>query len=129
MEVPDTPVTVRMDKQEMDRINRNIIENSIKYRSGEWTIFKISVGVTKDKMAEIRLCDDGPGVSDKELEKIFTCFYRSDASRKNPAGGSGIGLAVVKQIVELQNGKVHAENDGGLAIVIDLPLSEGERNV
>jgi len=74
-------------------------------------------------MAEIRIRDDGPGVRPDELERIFECFYRSDESRTSPQNGSGIGLAVVRQIAEGLGGSCRAENKKGLEIVITLPLS------
>jgi len=128
LDVPDEKVPAEIDRKEMGRINRNIIDNTIKYRTGDSSNVRISLHAGDDGMAEIRIVDDGPGVKDNDLEKIFTCFFRGDVSRTRSAEGSGIGLAVVRQLIVQQGGRVHAENDGGLAIVIDLPLAEGEED-
>ena len=124
-DVPDGAVRVSMDRSEMDRVIRNLIDNTIKYRRASRSQVRISARVTEAGRAEIRVADDGPGVREEDLEKIFTCFYRGDESRTSPSGGSGIGLAVVRQLITQQGGRVHAENDGGLVIVIDMPVYQG----
>ena len=67
---------------------------------------------------------NGPGVPNESIEKLFDLFYRSDASRKNPSNGSGIGLATAKKIINMMNGEIKAKNvvNGGLAIIITLPI-------
>ncbi|MCI2061687.1 MAG: HAMP domain-containing histidine kinase [Eubacteriaceae bacterium] len=125
LDVPAEKVTAKIDRKEMGRINRNIIDNTIKYRTGDSSNIRVSLHVTDAGRAEVRITDDGPGVAEKDLENIFTCFYRGDISRTRSSEGSGIGLAVVRQLIVQQGGSVHAENDGGLAIVMDIPLAEG----
>ena len=72
--------------------------------------------------AELIIQDNGPGVPEDSLEKLFDSFYRVDGSRNRVENGSGIGLAVVKEIVLGHGGKIYAENRGGLAIIIRLPM-------
>jgi signal transduction histidine kinase len=98
----------------------NILENSVKYKTktqGTMTI-TCSGGAP---CAELRLSDDGPGVTAEQLEKLFDVFYRSDPSRNKK--GSGIGLAIGRKIIERMGGAIHAElpEAGGLAVVIRLP--------
>lgn len=113
-----------IDANEMERVNVNLLENTLKYRTGTHSNMTISLSRAGDS-AVIKIADDGPGVSDKDTDRIFECFYRADASRTSPGNGSGIGLAVVKQIIEGQGGSVRAENENGLAVYITLPLSGG----
>ena len=77
-------------------------------------------------MILISVSDNGPGVEDAQLEKIFELGYRTDSARQNPAGGSGIGLAVVKKAAERMHGSVKAENadGGGLRVTITLPRAQ-----
>lgn len=77
-------------------------------------------------MILISVSDNGPGVDDAQLEKIFELGYRTDSARQNPAGGSGIGLAVVKKAAERMHGSVKAENadGGGLRATITLPRAQ-----
>ena len=74
----------------------------------------------------ISVLDDGPGVEEGQLEKIFELGYRTDSARQNPAGGSGIGLAVVKSTAERMHGSARAElgENGGLCVTITLPRAQ-----
>jgi len=125
-DISEGTAVAMIDTKAMDRINRNLIDNTIKYRKKDSSNVSISIDVNDSDTAEIRIKDDGPGVEKKDLEKIFTCFYRGDESRTRSADGSGIGLAVVKQLICQQGGTVHAENDDGLVIVMDIPLYKEE---
>lgn len=119
---------IRLDVQEMHRVFVNLFENSVKYRLKERSVIRITME-SRGKFLEIRVADDGPGVPDDELSRIFDSFYRGDESRTKPGNGSGLGLAIVRQIVEGHGGTIHAENDRGLVVVIRLPLiaDKGER--
>ena len=70
--------------------------------------------------------DNGPGVDETQLPKLFEPFYRGDAARTKPGAGSGLGLAVVKRSVQQMGGSVRAENapGGGLRVVWELPLEK-----
>ena len=74
--------------------------------------------------------DDGPGVPDEALPKLFDVFYRNDPSRKKTHQGSGLGLAIVWKTMERMGGTIHAENlsAGGLRMALEIPLwKEGSR--
>lgn len=113
---------VRLDAGEMKRVFDNLFENTVRYRTGDASRVRISIVALNGK-AQIRYLDDGPGVPDSQLESIFESFHRVDESRTQPGQGSGLGLAIVKRIVEGHGGTVHAYNDGGLGIAIELPLA------
>lgn len=104
----------------------NVLENSVKYKNMEQGQMKISCE-DKDRYVEIRLEDNGPGVSDEALEKLFDVFYRTDPSRSNPSKGSGLGLSITAKILEQLGGTIKAENveEGGLAIIMTLPKYTG----
>lgn len=85
--------TVLADRELLSRSISNLLDNSRKYSAGQAVI---SAGVS-DSAVSISISDNGPGVEEGQLEKIFELEYRTDAARRNPAGGSGIGLAVVKK--------------------------------
>ena len=74
----------------------------------------------------VEIADDGPGVTEVQLPKLFDAFYRGDAARTAPGSGSGLGLAVVKKAAEEMGGSVRAENgsSGGLRIRFTLPLAK-----
>ena len=71
----------------------------------------------------IAVSDDGPGIPDEDLTRVFERFYRVDKSRARDPGGTGLGLAIVKHLVELHRGRVHVENrlEGGARFMITLP--------
>mgnify|MGYP002627307455 CR=1 FL=1 len=74
--------------------------------------------------AEICFLDDGPGVRSDQLDYLFESFYRADESRTRPENGSGLGLAVVKNIIVGHGGTVTAYLDDGLGIRMILPIEE-----
>lgn len=130
-ETQDTEVVLLLDEAEMKRVFINIFENSAKYRIAQHSILYLTSKRLKNNELEIAISDDGPGVPEADLERIFNSFYRGDQSRTKPEKGSGLGLAVAKQIVECHGGTIHAEagrNQGetnagqGLTIMITLPI-------
>lgn len=100
----------------------NILGNSVKYKMNHVIKSKIICSGNGSNIV-ISITDDGPGVPDDNVGRLFDVFYRSDASRNNPGSGSGLGLAITKKIIEDFGGTIHAENvpEGGLAIIITLP--------
>lgn len=105
----------------------NVVRNAVKYTRDD-----SSIEITLDEAwngngncAVIEVSDQGEGVPENELDRIFTPFYRLAPSRDRLTGGSGIGLAITERAVRLHNGKVAASNipGGGLKISITLPLS------
>ena len=116
------PVTVSADPEQLRRVLSNILENSIKYKDKETG----RLCITLEENGRLVLADDGPGVPEDALPKLFDVFYRSDPARKNPAGGSGLGLAIASKAVQSMGGTISAYNvpDGGLAIKITLPKEE-----
>lgn len=119
----EEPLMVELDEEQMYRVFDNIIQNSIKYRVHE-TVHILIETKRMETMAFIKIVDDGDGVPEEKLPYIFDCFYRADSSRTKPEKGSGLGLSIVKQIIVGHNGIIKAENDGGLAILIWLPIAE-----
>jgi signal transduction histidine kinase len=100
----------------------NILENSAAYKEAEQGKIEIKIDVA-DNMAEICLTDDGPGVPDEALDKLFDVFYRVDQSRNTK--GNGLGLAISQKIVHRMGGSMRAELPGrGLSIHIYLPLAD-----
>lgn len=109
-----------LDVEEFNRVLSNIINNTVKYKRKGMASSEIIISRGYGQII-ITIKDDGPGVKDKELNDIFDCFYRGDASRTRPTEGSGLGLYVVSKIIAAHNGTVKAVNDNGLKIIITLP--------
>jgi len=115
-------VSVRYDVLKLRQVFDNLVENASKYSpdGGEVTIGARTRG------GELLLWvqDQGPGVPEEDLSKIFQRFYRVDKGRSRETGGTGLGLSIVKHIVEWHGGRIWAENakEGGLKVVFALPL-------
>lgn len=114
---------VLLDTSEFKRVFDNLFTNTIKYRTKRKSQVSIRLRRTDNGiMAELTFSDDGPGVPSESLERIFESFYRADAARTHAGEGSGIGLAVVKEIVNSHGGTIRAENRNGLTMIIRIPL-------
>lgn len=134
IEQMETGVSIYADPVQIRSIFANILENSLKYKDKDEA--KASIFVQHEgKKIRIVIEDNGPGVPDEALSKLFDVFYRSDPSRSNPNRGSGLGLAIASKAISQMGGKIHAENRerGGLRMVIDLPIAlkeeDDEKNI
>ncbi len=114
---------IEIDPERMREVFSNIIENALRYtpQNGHITLSAQLAG----DVIRMSVRDSGPGVAADELDRIFERFYRTEASRARDKGGSGLGFAIAKSIVEKHNGRIWAESKSGegLTIVIELPLS------
>ena len=95
------------DPEQRKRVNDNIIGNSVKYMDKEPGRINIRIKDVGD-FIQVEIEDNGKGVAQKDLPYIFDRFYRTDASRNSATGGSGIGLSIVKKIIEDHGGKIWA---------------------
>ncbi len=121
------PCIVNLDHKEFKRVLENLFDNTVKYRETSHSEVLLSFKRTLDgKYVEFLYQDDGPGVPEESLELIFDSFYRVDDSRNKVEKGSGLGLAVVKEIIQGHKGEIKAENRDGLAVIIRLPLFKDE---
>ena len=123
----DTPQKLmsKLDGNLMGKVFENIMENSIKYAVDDQIIITVSLQASNES-AIIRVKDNGPGVPVECLMKLFESFYRVDDARSNSTDGSGLGLSIAKHIIEKHGGKIYAENDNGLAVMIELPVEKEE---
>ncbi|MBQ7147750.1 MAG: HAMP domain-containing histidine kinase [Pseudobutyrivibrio sp.] len=111
----DPDVLIIADPEQLGRIIHNIVSNSVKYMRAD---VASRIGITiKDvgDFVQVEIADNGRGIATRDLPYVFDRFYRADASRNSAAGGSGIGLSIVKKIVEDHGGKIWVtskENQG-----------------
>ena len=100
------------DPEQLKRVINNIIGNSVKYMDKEKGEIDIRILDELDSI-RVEIEDNGKGIAAKDLPKIFERFYRTDASRNSSKGGSGIGLSIVKKIVEDHGGYIWATSKEG----------------
>lgn len=118
--LPDNLV-INADSSMLYSIFRNLIDNAIAY-AGKGTLIKISCFRADEQYYYFTFADNGTGVPDEHLSRIFERFYRVDKGRSRKLGGTGLGLAIVKNAVALHGGTISARNaqGGGLEFVFKL---------
>ena len=108
--IPNTP-------EQLKRVINNIVSNSLKYMEREHGLINLRVKDVGD-FIQVELEDNGKGIAAKDLPNIFDRFYRTDASRNSATGGSGIGLSIVKKIIEDHGGKIWATSKESIGTVM-----------
>ncbi len=127
----DDNLLICIDADRFARVINNIISNSVKYAK-EDVKGKVRMIIDEyDKSVIIELADNGIGVDSMSLPKIFDTMYRADPARTKVSQGSGLGLSVCKQIVELHNGSIWArsKNGEGLSVFISLPKKYSDKEI
>ena len=116
---PDTVVIA--DPEQMKKVINNIISNSVKYMDKPRGTIDIRI-LDETESIRIEIEDNGKGIAQKDLPKIFERFYRTDASRNSAQGGSGIGLSIVRKIIEDHGGYIWATSREGEGTCIHFVL-------
>ncbi|NSJ26758.1 HAMP domain-containing histidine kinase [Blautia glucerasea] len=117
----ENDVVVIADGEQIRRVIHNIIGNAIKYMDKKRGIIQIRVKDVGD-FIQVEIEDNGKGIGAKDLPYIFDRFYRTDISRNSSKGGSGIGLSIVKKILEDHGGKVWATSREGIGTIMYFAL-------
>ncbi|MFR7714495.1 MAG: sensor histidine kinase [Ruminococcus sp.] len=110
-------VQVIADGEQIRRVIHNIVSNAIKYKEKPRGIIQLRVKDVGD-FIQVEIEDNGKGIAAKDLPYIFDRFYRTDVSRNSSKGGSGIGLSIVKKIMEDHGGKVWATSRLGIGTIM-----------
>lgn len=105
-------ILVKADRNRIRQALNNLIDNAIKYGTVGGSVF-VSIEPDK-KTVKVTVADDGPGIPEESLGRIFDRFYRVEKSRTKKMGGSGLGLAIVKQIIEAHGFKISVESKIGV---------------
>lgn len=120
-EYPDQPIQLEADPDKLLQAIRNLLENAWKYTPEDGRL-QVSVE-PREQTARVTFSNSGPIIPTVELPLIFERFYRSDPSRSRDVGGAGIGLAIVRELIEAHGGRVGAESDAdSTRIWFELPL-------
>lgn len=121
LDVPDRPVLVTMGDKALGRVVANLVGNALRY--GERAFAGIETGGTR---AVLVIEDEGPGIPAEERERVFEPFHRLEASRNRDSGGTGLGLTIVRRLVERHGGSIElgTSRRGGLAVRVALPRTE-----
>ncbi|MFI0429948.1 sensor histidine kinase [Mariniflexile sp. HMF6888] len=120
-----TPVLVKADKERIQQVLANLIVNSIKYGREKGTTEVSIENLIKNKVI-VRVTDNGEGIEKKDLSRIFERFYRVDKSGSRKEGGSGLGLSIVKHIIEAHREKIYVESEFGVGSEFSFTLEKAK---
>lgn len=117
----ESPLTVFADKEKIRQVLRNLVENSVKYGKDNGNI-AASMYQTDGEHILIEISDDGLGINEKHLPRIFERFYRTEEGRRIDVTGSGLGLAICKHIIEAHGQSIHVRSTEGVGTTIGFTL-------
>jgi two-component system, OmpR family, phosphate regulon sensor histidine kinase PhoR len=118
---PDFPI-IRADETRLREVFDNLLDNAVKYSSKKGEI-RLQAARSGDEIV-LSASDDGTGISEEDLPRIFERFYRADKARSRELGGTGLGLSIVKHLAQLHGGRAEAESEigHGTTIRVILPV-------
>lgn len=117
------PVTVFADKEKIRMVLINMIENAFKYGKPNGNIIA-SIYKTEGGRVLVEISDDGIGIEEEHLNRIFERFYRTDKARSRDIGGTGLGLAICKHIIEAHAQAIHVRSTPDVGTTIGFTLEE-----
>lgn len=121
-------LVIWMDPAHLSQVLQNLLENAIKYNRKSGSVM-LTARRAKGGLAWISVADTGIGIEAAELPRIFEQFHRTDAARAHSAKGTGLGLYIIKSIIESNGGRIWAESakDEGSVFHFTVPLADGPR--
>ncbi len=126
LELPREPLPVRGDRLRLSQALANLLDNAVKFTAAGATIAVRAARTPGGRRAEVRVTDEGAGIEREELPHVFEVFTQADQSLDRALGGLGVGLAIVKGLVEMHGGEVEARSEGpgkGAEFIFWIPLA------
>jgi two-component system phosphate regulon sensor histidine kinase PhoR len=117
----EAPITVFADKEKIKQVLINLVENATKYGK-QYGAIVASIYRTDDLHVLVEISDDGIGIDEEHLHRIFERFYRTDAARSRDRGGTGLGLAICKHIIEAHGQSIHVRSTPDVGTTIGFTL-------
>ena len=114
---------VHADSRQIEQVISNLVTNSIRYCSNNEAYIKITIYDMHEKIL-VEVSDNGIGVSESDLPRLFERFYRTDKARSREKGGSGLGLAIVKHIIEAHNQNITVRSTLGKGTTFSFTLDK-----
>lgn len=123
----ENPIYVRADREKIEQVLTNLLVNSIKYGHRDGTTEVSVENLIKNKVI-VRVTDNGEGIAERHIPRLFERFYRVDKSGSRSEGGSGLGLSIVKHIVEGHDEKIYVESVEGVGSEFSFTLEKTEKS-
>jgi len=119
----EQPIRVYADKEKIRQVLINLVDNAIKYGNLEGKV-EASIYKTDDKTILVEITDDGIGIAEEHIPRIFERFYRTDYGRSRNIGGTGLGLAICKHIIEAHGQFIQARSTPGIGTTFGFTLKK-----
>lgn len=116
------PITVYADKERIRQVLINLVVNAVKYGKEAGTILA-GIYKTDENHILVEITDDGPGIAEEHITRIFERFYRTDKARTREKGGTGLGLSICKHIIEAHGQTIHARSTLDVGTTVGFTLS------
>src|ERR1700749_1097219 len=123
----DEPILVSADREKIRQVLVNLIDNSFKYGKEDGST-SVSLFELHDQVL-VEVTDDGIGIEEKYLPRLFERFFRTDTSRSRQIGGSGLGLAIVKHIIEAHDQTINVRSTEGLGSTFGFTLQKAKQGI
>jgi two-component system phosphate regulon sensor histidine kinase PhoR len=123
----DEPILVNADREKIRQVLVNLIDNSLKYGNEDGST-SVSLFELHDQVL-VEVTDDGIGIEEKHLPRLFERFFRTDTSRSRQIGGSGLGLAIVKHIIEAHEQTISVRSTEGLGSTFGFTLQKSKQSL
>jgi two-component system phosphate regulon sensor histidine kinase PhoR len=107
----ETPVEAIADRRAVEQVLTNLLDNAAKYTNAGGHI-AVRIGAAGGRVS-VAVQDDGIGIPEQDLPRIFERFYRVEKARSRDLGGTGLGLSIVKHLVQAMDGEIYVESDPG----------------
>lgn len=121
----EEPITVYADRERVQQVLTNLIMNSIKYGKKKGTT-EVSIQPIYENKVIVRIRDNGEGIEEEHLPRLFERFYRVDKSGNRRMGGSGLGLSIVKHIIEAHGEQIFVESQAEIGSEFSFTLNRGK---
>lgn len=118
----EQPIVVHADKEKIRQVLINLVDNAIKYGNTEGQV-EASVYITDEDKVLVEISDDGIGIAEEHLPRIFERFYRTDYGRSRNIGGTGLGLAICKHIIEAHGEIIHVRSKPAVGTTFGFSLN------
>ncbi len=119
----EQPITVHADKEKIRQVITNLVDNAVKYGNQDGYV-EASIYRTDNESVLFEISDDGIGIAEEHLSRIFERFYRTDYGRSRNIGGTGLGLAICKHIIEAHGQIIHVRSTPGVGTTFGFTLSK-----